>query len=33
MSATRRGPGHEHDQSILTGSRLEAAGQSSFTPG
>ena len=32
MSATRRGPGHEHDQSILTSSWLEPAGQSSCGP-
>ena len=32
MSTTRRGPGHEHDQSILASSRPEPAGQSSCGP-
>ncbi len=32
MSTKRRGPGHEHDQSVLAGSRPEPAGQSCCGP-
>jgi len=32
MSTIRRGPGHQHDQSILSSSRPEPTGQSSCGP-